>query len=148
MPSWLFLCRALIIVCCYLPVKVKMWVLELLVLFSFRSESTLSASASMDVDAKPSAQSFRYSLNFPCIGQCIIINNKNFERRTGILFCLLLVRAMVSLWLVIICFILSYYQDVIYSNKEVNVSTLVHLLFSWCQVHGYFQQSRKSHTKI
>ncbi|KAK5899169.1 hypothetical protein CesoFtcFv8_008675 [Champsocephalus esox] len=48
-----------------------------------QSESTLSASASMDVDAKPSAQSFRYSLNFPCIGQCIIINNKNFERRTG-----------------------------------------------------------------
>ncbi|TDH16360.1 hypothetical protein EPR50_G00019170 [Perca flavescens] len=48
-----------------------------------QSESSLSASAPMDVDAKPSGHSFRYSLNFPSIGQCIIINNKNFERTTG-----------------------------------------------------------------
>uniref|UniRef100_A0A8C9X767 Caspase-3 n=1 Tax=Sander lucioperca TaxID=283035 RepID=A0A8C9X767_SANLU len=48
-----------------------------------QSESSLSASAPMDVDAKPSGHSFRYSLNFPSIGQCIIINNKNFDRRTG-----------------------------------------------------------------
>ncbi|XP_070770392.1 caspase-3a [Enoplosus armatus] len=47
------------------------------------SEVSLSASASMDVDAKPRSHSFRYSLNFPSIGQCIIINNKNFDRRTG-----------------------------------------------------------------
>ncbi|XP_044046697.1 caspase-3a [Siniperca chuatsi] len=47
------------------------------------SEGSLSASASMDVDAKPNSHSFRYSLNFPSIGQCIIINNKNFDRRTG-----------------------------------------------------------------
>nr|5JFT_A Chain A, Caspase 3, apoptosis-related cysteine protease a [Danio rerio]5JFT_B Chain B, Caspase 3, apoptosis-related cysteine protease a [Danio rerio] len=26
---------------------------------------------------------FRYSLNYPNIGHCIIINNKNFDRRTG-----------------------------------------------------------------
>lgn len=50
---------------------------------SLRSELSSSASASMDVDAKPNAHSFRYSLNFPSIGQCIIINNKNFDRRTG-----------------------------------------------------------------
>ncbi|XP_071361059.1 caspase-3a [Trachinotus anak] len=37
----------------------------------------------MDVDAKPQSHSFRYSLDFPSIGQCIIINNKNFDRRTG-----------------------------------------------------------------
>ncbi|XP_034388476.1 caspase-3a [Cyclopterus lumpus] len=48
-----------------------------------QSESSLSASASVDVDAKPNAHSFRYSLNFPIIGKCIIINNKNFDRRTG-----------------------------------------------------------------
>ncbi|XP_041788961.1 caspase-3a [Chelmon rostratus] len=47
------------------------------------SEISLSASAHMEVDAKPSSHSFRYSLDFPSIGQCVIINNKNFDRRTG-----------------------------------------------------------------
>lgn len=47
------------------------------------AELPLSPAASMDVDAKPSSRSFRYSLNFPSIGQCIIINNKNFDRSTG-----------------------------------------------------------------
>ncbi|XP_018546419.1 LOW QUALITY PROTEIN: caspase-3-like [Lates calcarifer] len=42
-----------------------------------------SPFAPMDVDAKPQSHSFRYSLDFPCIGQCIIINNKNFDKRTG-----------------------------------------------------------------
>uniref|UniRef100_A0A8D3CPE4 Caspase-3 n=1 Tax=Scophthalmus maximus TaxID=52904 RepID=A0A8D3CPE4_SCOMX len=42
-----------------------------------------SSSVPMDVDAKSLAHSFRYSLGFPSIGQCIIINNKNFDRRTG-----------------------------------------------------------------
>ncbi|XP_075947583.1 caspase-3a [Anarhichas minor] len=46
-------------------------------------QSELSLSGSVDVDAKPTAHSFRYSLNFPSIGQCIVINNKNFDRRTG-----------------------------------------------------------------
>ncbi|XP_029353205.1 caspase-3a [Echeneis naucrates] len=41
------------------------------------------AEAPVVVDAKPQSHSFRYSLNFPSIGQCIIINNKNFDRRTG-----------------------------------------------------------------
>lgn len=36
-----------------------------------------------EVDAKPGAHSFRYRLDYPSIGQCIIINNKNFDRRTG-----------------------------------------------------------------
>ncbi|KAG7221885.1 hypothetical protein INR49_016911 [Caranx melampygus] len=38
------------------------------------------------VDAKPKSQSqsrsFRYSLDFPSMGQCIIINNKNFDKST------------------------------------------------------------------
>lgn len=47
------------------------------------SGSSSSPSASTEVDAKTSSHSFRYSLDFPCIGQCIIINNKNFDRGTG-----------------------------------------------------------------
>uniref|UniRef100_A0AAQ6IAZ9 Caspase-3 n=1 Tax=Anabas testudineus TaxID=64144 RepID=A0AAQ6IAZ9_ANATE len=50
--------------------------------FSWSGDSS-STSGPMDVDAKPQSHSFRYSLNFPSIGQCIIINNKNFDRRTG-----------------------------------------------------------------
>ncbi|XP_034455891.1 caspase-3a [Hippoglossus hippoglossus] len=46
-----------------------------------RSEA--SSSAPEEVDAKAQPHSFRYSLDFPSIGQCIIINNKNFDRRTG-----------------------------------------------------------------
>ncbi|XP_019718062.1 caspase-3a [Hippocampus comes] len=43
-----------------------------------------ASESSMDVDArKAAAHSYRYSLQFPSIGQCIIINNKNFDRRTG-----------------------------------------------------------------
>lgn len=48
-----------------------------------QSTGSRSASDPMDVDAKPLSHSFRYSLDFPSIGQCIIINNKNFDRRTG-----------------------------------------------------------------
>lgn len=40
-------------------------------------------SGASEVDAKPGSHSFRYSLDYPSIGQCIIINNKNFDRRTG-----------------------------------------------------------------
>lgn len=47
------------------------------------SQMSPTVSTPMDVDAKPNSHSFRYSLNFPSIGQCIIINNKNFDRRTG-----------------------------------------------------------------
>ncbi|XP_035516597.1 caspase-3a [Morone saxatilis] len=47
------------------------------------SEASFSASAPMVVDAKPNSRSFRYSLNYPSMGQCIIINNKNFDKRTG-----------------------------------------------------------------
>nr|ASJ77389.1 caspase-3 [Megalobrama amblycephala] len=36
----------------------------------------------MQVDAMPQSH-FRYSLNYPNIGHCIIINNKNFDRSTG-----------------------------------------------------------------
>ncbi|KAM9313863.1 caspase-3a [Pholidichthys leucotaenia] len=48
-----------------------------------QSTGLLSAATPMDVDASPHSHSFRYSLNFPSIGQCIIINNKNFNRCTG-----------------------------------------------------------------
>ncbi|XP_030591190.1 caspase-3a [Archocentrus centrarchus] len=48
-----------------------------------QSAGSSSAAVPMDVDAKPQAHSFRYRLSFPRIGQCIIINNKNFDRRTG-----------------------------------------------------------------
>ncbi|XP_008297494.1 caspase-3a [Stegastes partitus] len=48
-----------------------------------QSSGSLSASLPMDVDAKPHSHSFRYSLDFPSIGQCIIVNNKNFDRTTG-----------------------------------------------------------------
>ncbi|XP_010863694.2 caspase-3a [Esox lucius] len=40
------------------------------------SEGLCSGSGSKQVDT-------RYSLSYPSIGQCIIINNKNFDRRTG-----------------------------------------------------------------
>ncbi|MEQ2231455.1 hypothetical protein ILYODFUR_000615 [Ilyodon furcidens] len=44
---------------------------------------SLFASSPMDVDATPHSHSFRYSLSFPSIGQCIVINNKNFDRSTA-----------------------------------------------------------------
>ncbi|KAG1943715.1 caspase-3a [Pimephales promelas] len=37
----------------------------------------------MQVDAKGQSHVFRYSLNYPNIGHCVIINNKNFDRMTG-----------------------------------------------------------------
>lgn len=45
--------------------------------------SSSSGCGPSEVDAKPGSHSFRYSLDYPSIGQCIIINNKNFDRRTG-----------------------------------------------------------------
>lgn len=48
-----------------------------------RSGSSLSPAGQTDVDAKSSCHSFRYSLDFPSMGHCIIINNKNFDRKTG-----------------------------------------------------------------
>lgn len=37
----------------------------------------------MMVDAQSHPYTYRYSLNYPCIGQCVIINNKNFHKSTG-----------------------------------------------------------------
>uniref|UniRef100_A0A0E9R646 Uncharacterized protein n=1 Tax=Anguilla anguilla TaxID=7936 RepID=A0A0E9R646_ANGAN len=42
-----------------------------------------AGSQPVQVDAKPQSHSFRYSLDYPSIGQCIIINNKNFDSSTG-----------------------------------------------------------------
>uniref|UniRef100_A0AAY4B5T8 Caspase-3 n=1 Tax=Denticeps clupeoides TaxID=299321 RepID=A0AAY4B5T8_9TELE len=39
-------------------------------------------SGTSQVDAKASPGSHRYNVNYPSLGQCIIINNKNFERHT------------------------------------------------------------------
>ncbi|CAJ1052550.1 Hypothetical predicted protein [Xyrichtys novacula] len=47
------------------------------------SAPSSSVPGPVEVDAQPGSHSFRYSLKYPCIGQCIIINNKNFDRRTG-----------------------------------------------------------------
>lgn len=52
----------------------------------------------MQVDAKPQSHVFRYSLNYPNIGHCIIINNKNFDRRTGNT-CFVLLKVSVVLFL-------------------------------------------------
>ncbi|XP_077427839.1 caspase-3a [Vanacampus margaritifer] len=42
------------------------------------------SESSIEVDARQAqSHSYRYSLQFPSIGRCIIINNKNFDRRTG-----------------------------------------------------------------
>ncbi|XP_053186847.1 caspase-3a [Scomber japonicus] len=45
--------------------------------------SSPPAPQAMQVDAKPQSHSYRYRLDYPSMGQCIIINNKNFDRRTG-----------------------------------------------------------------
>lgn len=42
-----------------------------------------SGQQAMQVDAKPQSHPFRYSLDYPNIGYCVIINNKNFDHRTG-----------------------------------------------------------------
>ncbi|TRY84916.1 hypothetical protein DNTS_004016 [Danionella cerebrum] len=42
-----------------------------------------SGGEPVQVDAKPQNHGFRYSLNYPKIGYCVIINNKNFDRKTG-----------------------------------------------------------------
>ncbi|XP_059372752.1 caspase-3-like [Carassius carassius] len=35
-------------------------------------------------DAKPHSDVFQYNMNYPSLGQCIVINNKNFQRNTGL----------------------------------------------------------------
>nr|AYC61977.1 caspase 3 [Anguilla japonica] len=51
--------------------------------FLKRLQGAHAGSQPVQVDAKPQSHSFRYSLDYPSIGQCIIINNKNFDRSTG-----------------------------------------------------------------
>ncbi|XP_050984146.1 caspase-3b [Labeo rohita] len=47
-------------------------------------ESSCFTDAGVDqTDAKPRSDVFQYNMNYPIIGQCVIINNKNFDRRTG-----------------------------------------------------------------
>lgn len=42
-----------------------------------------SGQQSVQVDAKPHLHTFRYSLDYPNTGYCVIINNKNFDPKTG-----------------------------------------------------------------
>ncbi|XP_071013032.1 caspase-3-like [Oncorhynchus clarkii lewisi] len=39
-----------------------------------------------EVDAKPPADMYTYKMNYPSLGQCVIINNKNFDKHTGMSF--------------------------------------------------------------
>ncbi|XP_062380807.1 caspase-3-like [Sardina pilchardus] len=48
-----------------------------------RPEKPSGPRGESHVDAKPPSDAYRYKMNYPSIGQCIIINNKNFDRRTG-----------------------------------------------------------------
>lgn len=41
------------------------------------------AAGTTALDAAVGHRSFRYSLRYPSLGQCVVINNKNFDRRTG-----------------------------------------------------------------
>ena len=37
-----------------------------------------------EVDSRPHVDmTYRYKMDYPSLGQCIIINNKNFDRSTG-----------------------------------------------------------------
>uniref|UniRef100_A0A673LH67 Caspase-3 n=1 Tax=Sinocyclocheilus rhinocerous TaxID=307959 RepID=A0A673LH67_9TELE len=47
-------------------------------------EDTYLTDAGVDqTDAKPHSDVFQYNMNYPSLGQCVIINNKNFHRKTG-----------------------------------------------------------------
>ncbi|KAL4640536.1 caspase-3 [Arapaima gigas] len=37
----------------------------------------------VEVDSKPQEHRYRYKLDYPSMGLCLIINNKNFDRKTG-----------------------------------------------------------------
>ncbi|CAB1320006.1 unnamed protein product [Coregonus sp. 'balchen'] len=39
-----------------------------------------------EVDVKPPADMYTYKMNYPSLGQCVIINNKNFDKSTGMSF--------------------------------------------------------------
>lgn len=47
-----------------------------------RSENLSGPTRTSQV-AKPPADAYRYNMNYPSMGQCIIINNKNFDKKTG-----------------------------------------------------------------
>ncbi|XP_069571840.1 caspase-3-like isoform X1 [Brachyistius frenatus] len=58
--------------------------------FFQKSSSTTTSKTSEEVDSVPSSRSepagsdpYRYKMDFPSIGTCLIINNKNFNHSTG-----------------------------------------------------------------
>ncbi|XP_067249466.1 caspase-3b [Chanodichthys erythropterus] len=47
-------------------------------------EGVVQVDAGVDhVDAKPRSDVFHYNMNYSSVGQCVVINNKNFHRSTG-----------------------------------------------------------------
>lgn len=59
--------------------------------FFSKKRSTANDKTSEETDSAPRSKSsttaasdpYRYNMNYPCIGSCLIINNKNFHRSTG-----------------------------------------------------------------
>lgn len=48
------------------------------------AEGVVQVDAGVDhVDAKPRSDVFQYNMNYRSVGQCVVINNKNFHRKTG-----------------------------------------------------------------
>ncbi|KAK2890816.1 hypothetical protein Q8A67_013459 [Cirrhinus molitorella] len=48
-------------------------------------ESSCLTDAGVDqTDAKPQSHDYQYNMNYPSLGQCVIINNKNFHKKTGL----------------------------------------------------------------
>ncbi|KTF76634.1 hypothetical protein cypCar_00048574, partial [Cyprinus carpio] len=48
-----------------------------------KEDSYLTDAGVDQTDAKPHSDVFQYNMNYPSLGQCVIINNKNFHRKTG-----------------------------------------------------------------
>ncbi|XP_030644205.1 caspase-3 [Chanos chanos] len=45
---------------------------------------TAAALEALQMDPKPKSHELRYSLRYPSMGHCIVINNKNFDPKTGL----------------------------------------------------------------
>ncbi|XP_054890575.1 caspase-3-like isoform X2 [Poeciliopsis prolifica] len=51
--------------------------------FSLKSSSTAPAAADDDNSSGSPSDLFCYRMDYPCMGVCLIINNKNFHKNTG-----------------------------------------------------------------
>lgn len=54
------------------------------------TESTGNGKTAEETDSTPISSKdvdpYRYKMDYPCLGTCLIINNKNFDRKTGMSF--------------------------------------------------------------